>query len=247
MQNVDEAKRAVEELHDKPFMGRNLVVNGANNKPKEDRPPRERKPREDGQRENKPTQERKERRERPTTSKSKLHINNLSYDADENAIEDLFKGVGAVRRVEIVYNRQTHRSKGFGFVEMRNIDDAKRAIEVLHDQPFLGRKISVSLASEQAQENNNAEPEAKVTEETSVEPVAETVTPEPVIETPVIEETPVEAPVETQESAAAEAAPEPTPEVTPEPAPEPVSDETPEAAPEPTEEEKKDATVVSAE
>ena len=51
-----------------------------------------------------------------------------------------------MRSIEIVYNRNTHKSKGYGFIEMATIDEAKRAVEVLHDQPFMGRKMIVSGA-----------------------------------------------------------------------------------------------------
>ena len=196
MQSVEEAQRAVEELHGKPFMDRNLVVNGASNKPKEnDKPPRERKPRENSTRENKPTRERGPKRERPA-SKSRLHVDNLSYDVDESALEELFKGVGNVRRVELAYNNQTHRPKGFGFVEMQKVDDVQRAIEVLHDQPFLGRKLVVTEAKNKEQENTPAEktdnPEASAKKEEAPAPVetpeVTPVTEAPAVDTPATEE-----------------------------------------------------------
>lgn len=77
---------------------------------------------------------------------NRIYLGNLSYEATESDLEELFKGVGNVRRVEIVYNRRTHRSKGYGFIEMVGTDDAKRAVEVLHDQFFMGRKLVVSGA-----------------------------------------------------------------------------------------------------
>lgn len=77
---------------------------------------------------------------------NRLYVGNLSYDAGEHDLEDLFKGVGAVRNVDIVYNRHNHRSKGYGFVEMGNVDEARRAVEVLHDQPFMGRTLIVNSA-----------------------------------------------------------------------------------------------------
>lgn len=88
---------------------------------------------------------------RPTPDSSqvegkRLYVGNLSYDAGEHDLEDLFKGVGAVRKIEIVYNRNTHRSKGYGFVEMARVEEAKRAVEVLHDQPFMGRTLIVNGA-----------------------------------------------------------------------------------------------------
>ena len=77
---------------------------------------------------------------------TRLYLGNLSYDAAEYELEELFKGVGSVRNVEIVYNRNTHKSKGYGFIEMATIDEAKRAVEVLHDQPFMGRNMIVNCA-----------------------------------------------------------------------------------------------------
>lgn len=80
---------------------------------------------------------------------TRLYLGNLSYDAAEYELEELFKGVGSVRGIEIVYNHNTHKSKGYGFIEMATIDEAKRAVEVLHDQPFMGRKMIVSGAKSQ--------------------------------------------------------------------------------------------------
>ena len=77
---------------------------------------------------------------------SRLYVGNLSYDVVENDLTDLFKGFGNVKNVEIVYNKRTQRSKGFAFVQMVSIDDAKRATEVLHEQPFMGRNLIVNGA-----------------------------------------------------------------------------------------------------
>ena len=81
-----------------------------------------------------------------TVESTRVYVGNLSYDVTEQDLQELFKGVGPVRSVEIVYNRTTHRSKGYGFVQMLNMDDAVRSVEVLHDQPFMGRKLTVSGA-----------------------------------------------------------------------------------------------------
>ena len=88
---------------------------------------------------------------------NRLYLGNLSYDAAEYELEELFKGVGAVRSIEIVYNRNTHRSKGYGFIEMATIDEAKRAVEVLHDQPFMGRKMIVSGAKSKGESDSGHE------------------------------------------------------------------------------------------
>ena len=75
---------------------------------------------------------------------ARLYVGNLSYDATEYDLEDLFKGVGTVKNVEIIYNRNTHKSKGYGFIQMLNKEEAERAVEVLHDQPFMSRQLVVN-------------------------------------------------------------------------------------------------------
>ncbi len=74
----------------------------------------------------------------------KLYVGNLSYDATEGDLHDLFNGVGKVQNAEIVTLKGTYKSKGFGFVTMITVDEAKRAVETLHDKPFMGRKLVVS-------------------------------------------------------------------------------------------------------
>lgn len=76
----------------------------------------------------------------------RLYVGNLSFDAAESDLFELFNGVGSVQNVEIVLNRHTMRSKGFAFVQMQSIDEAKRAVSELHDKEFLGRKLVVSGA-----------------------------------------------------------------------------------------------------
>lgn len=76
----------------------------------------------------------------------RLYIGNLSYDATETDLEEIFNGVGRVVSVEIVTNSRTQRSKGYGFVEMGSVEEAKRAVETLHDKEVMGRKMLVSGA-----------------------------------------------------------------------------------------------------
>jgi RNA recognition motif-containing protein len=76
----------------------------------------------------------------------RLYVGNLSYDATESDLFDLFNGVGKVQNAEVVSNRYTQRSKGFAFVQMQTTDEAKRAVKELHDKEFLGRKLVVSGA-----------------------------------------------------------------------------------------------------
>jgi RNA recognition motif. (a.k.a. RRM, RBD, or RNP domain) len=76
----------------------------------------------------------------------KLYVGNLSFDATESDLFDLFNGVGQVRNAEVVCHKYTQRSKGFAFVQMTTIEEARRAVKELHDKEFLGRKLVVSGA-----------------------------------------------------------------------------------------------------
>ena len=76
----------------------------------------------------------------------KLYIGNLSFDATENDLHELFNGVGNVKNAEIATHKDTDKSKGFGFVLLATVDEAKRAVTELHDKPFMGRKLVVSGA-----------------------------------------------------------------------------------------------------
>jgi hypothetical protein len=105
----------------------------------------------------------------PKVNSKRLYLGNLSYEATESDLEELFRGVGSVRRVEIVYNRQTHRSKGYGFIDMLDADEAAKAIEILHDQFFMGRKLNVSSAKSEGP----AKPEARAEEFRPAQAVAE--------------------------------------------------------------------------
>lgn len=104
---------------------------------REAREPRQRAPRES-------RESRKPEAVEVTTPR--LYIGNLSYDAVESDLFELFSGVGTVANVEIIANKHTQRSKGFGFVQMNSVSEAKRAVEELHDKDYMGRKLVVSGA-----------------------------------------------------------------------------------------------------
>ncbi len=91
----------------------------------------------------------------PPTENGRLYVGNLSFETTEPELEDLFKGFGRVRSVEIIYNSRTYRSKGYAFVEMEELSDAKRAAEELHGQPFMGRELRVSAASEKNEHDDD--------------------------------------------------------------------------------------------
>ncbi len=95
----------------------------------------------------------------PVTS-GRLYVGNLDYNATEDDLEGLFSGVGTVLSAEVVINSRTEQSKGFAFVEMNNIDEAKRAVDILHDQDFMGRKLLLSGAKSEGPRDGSNEEEA---------------------------------------------------------------------------------------
>ncbi len=107
----------------------------------------------------------------PPTRNARLYVGNLSYEATESELEDLFKGFGNVRSVEIIYNPHTYKSKGYAFVEMCHLRDAQKAAEVLHGQPFMGRELMVSAASERPEKTEEGDKPAAAAAEA---PAAET-------------------------------------------------------------------------
>jgi len=76
----------------------------------------------------------------------RLYVGNLSFDATESDLFELFNGVGHVQNAEVVSYRHNQRSKGFAFVQMQTVEEAKRAVQELHDKEFLGRRLVVSGA-----------------------------------------------------------------------------------------------------
>jgi hypothetical protein len=84
--------------------------------------------------------------ERVEVTSPRLYVGNLSFDATESDLFELFNGVGHVQNAEVVSYRHNQRSKGFAFVQMQTIEEAKRAVEELHDKEFLGRRLVVSGA-----------------------------------------------------------------------------------------------------
>src|SRR5438128_6636845 len=76
----------------------------------------------------------------------KLYVGNLSYDVDSSALEQLFTPHGTVQSAQIINDRDTGRSKGFGFVEMGSDAEAQAAIAALNGQDNGGRALTVNEA-----------------------------------------------------------------------------------------------------
>lgn len=76
----------------------------------------------------------------------KLYVGNLSYDTTSDALSQMFSAHGKVDSAEVIMDRMSGRSKGFGFVEMSSDDEAQAAITALNGQQVDGRAIVVNEA-----------------------------------------------------------------------------------------------------
>tara|TARA_B110001454_G_C12723266_1_gene436100 strand:+ start:17129 stop:17497 length:369 start_codon:yes stop_codon:yes gene_type:complete len=79
----------------------------------------------------------------------KIYVGNLSFSVSEELLNSTFAQFGAVDSAKIITDRETGRSKGFGFVEMASDSDADQAIEKLNGQDLNGRNMNVSEARPQ--------------------------------------------------------------------------------------------------
>ena len=76
----------------------------------------------------------------------KLYVGNLPYQVGDAELEQLFSEFGSVQSVQVIHDRDTGRSKGFGFVEMGSDQEAQAAIQSLHEQEVSGRRLTVNEA-----------------------------------------------------------------------------------------------------
>ena len=106
---------------------------------REDRPAREARP-------PRPARENRFEANPADVTTDRLYVGNLSYDAAESDLMELFSGVGQVRSAEVVVNNRTQRSKGFAFVTMGDVEQARRAVVELSNKEFMGRPLQVSGA-----------------------------------------------------------------------------------------------------
>lgn len=73
-----------------------------------------------------------------------IYVGNLPYSATESTLKELFEGFGEVTTSKIVADKFTGSSRGFGFIEMPNAEEAQKAIDELNGKDFQGRKIVVN-------------------------------------------------------------------------------------------------------
>ena len=76
----------------------------------------------------------------------KLYVGNLSFNTSNQDLSDLFAQIGTVETATVVEDRDTGRSRGFGFVEMSSREEGEKAIEELNGKEFAGRELKVNEA-----------------------------------------------------------------------------------------------------
>ncbi|MCV6606937.1 MAG: RNA-binding protein [Campylobacterales bacterium] len=75
-----------------------------------------------------------------------IYVGNMSYQSTEEGIKELFSQFGEVENVKIIIDRETNRSKGFGFVTMNDDSAAQNAIDELNDKEYEGRTLRINEA-----------------------------------------------------------------------------------------------------
>lgn len=84
-----------------------------------------------------------------------LYVSNLSFGTGDNELKTLFSEYGSVTSAKVITDRETGRSRGFGFVEMPSDEEAKKAINGLNNKEIEGRPMSVSVARPKEDRGNS--------------------------------------------------------------------------------------------
>jgi RNA recognition motif-containing protein len=79
----------------------------------------------------------------------KMYVGNIPYNATEGDLRELFSEYGEIESLKIIKDQFTDRSKGFGFIEMVNEEDAKKAMTTLNGKDFMGKSLTVAEAKPQ--------------------------------------------------------------------------------------------------
>ena len=88
---------------------------------------------------------------------NKLYVGGLSYDTTEDELKNHFGGARTVTSASIIMDRETNRSRGFGFVEMSSEEEANKAIEMFNEKDFAGRNLTVNIANRKPKEATGRE------------------------------------------------------------------------------------------
>ncbi len=87
-----------------------------------------------------------------------IYVGNLAYTTNEQELRDAFEAFGKVTRATVIMDRETGRSKGFGFVEMANNAEAEEAVKSMNGRNLSGRTIRVNQAEERKPRDNAGGP-----------------------------------------------------------------------------------------
>ncbi len=83
-----------------------------------------------------------------------IYVSNLSFNTNDAELQDLFSKFGTVSSAKVITDRETGRSRGFGFVEMPSDDEGKDAMLGLNNKEVEGRAMSVSVAKEREERSS---------------------------------------------------------------------------------------------
>jgi RNA recognition motif-containing protein len=84
--------------------------------------------------------------EKSIAMEAKLYVGNLPYNTVDADLQALFSQAGTVKSAQVIKDRQSGRSKGFGFVEMSSEEEAQSAITMFHGKDYSGRPLTVNIA-----------------------------------------------------------------------------------------------------
>jgi len=82
-----------------------------------------------------------------------MYVSNLSFHTTDDNLRELFQKFGTVSSAKVITDRESGRSRGFGFVEMTADNEAREAIQALNNKEIEGRAMSVSVAKEKKADN----------------------------------------------------------------------------------------------
>jgi len=83
-----------------------------------------------------------------------IYVSNLNFSTKSESLQDLFAEYGEITSVNIITDRETGRSRGFGFVDMQNDEEGQKAIDELNNTDFEGKTIAVSVARPRVDRSN---------------------------------------------------------------------------------------------
>lgn len=84
-----------------------------------------------------------------------IYVSNLNFATKNDSLQDLFAQFGDVSSANIINDRDTGRSRGFGFVEMPNDEEGQKAIDAINNTEFEGKRLTVNVARPRAERSDN--------------------------------------------------------------------------------------------